>query len=246
MKVVNEMRGQEMGITHAVLLHGGFRGGQRGKRFATLHEVDTGKDGRPMISAGVVASRSSLELVMGDLSGRVTLEFIDERILALSANAVVWWRKPSSARVWFNTRESSKLKGRTGVVPQPGLVFAVTESGWFVWAVQGDQRPDPATALFQAPYMNVWSGGRICSGQAKLPTGIGPDVCSAYEESFWSSRFTHANIHTPKLLTAWKGGIEALWCSLLDGKHKSFPLQALVPLHMNVEQLLKRLSREEA
>lgn len=51
MKVVNEMRGQEMGITHAVLLHGASQGAQRGKRFATLHKVETKGDGRPMIAA---------------------------------------------------------------------------------------------------------------------------------------------------------------------------------------------------
>lgn len=245
MKVVNEMRGQEMGITHAVLLHGASQGAQRGKRFATLHKVETKGDGRPMIAAGVVATRSALEQVMGELSGRVTLELIDERVLAPSANAVVWWRKPTPARVWFNTRGNSKLKHRTGVVPQPGLVFAVTESGWFVWAVDGEQRPDKTTSLFQAPYMNVWSGGRICAGQAKLPKGIGPDVCGAYEEAFWSTRFTHANVHDGKLLTAWKGGVEALWTSLLDGKHDFFPAKALVPLNINVDKLLKRLSREE-
>lgn len=246
MRVVNEMRGQEMGITHAVLLHGAIRSSQRGKQFATLHEVAMGKDGKPVIGAGVVASKSSLESVMGELSGRSTLDFIDANVLALSANAIVWWRKPAPARVWFNTRGKSALRNRTGVVPHPGLVFAVTEAGWYVWAVQGAERPDRATQLFQAPYMNVWEGGKICSGQAKLPKGIGPEVCSGYESSFWSSRFTHANISIGKRLTAWEGGVESLWSGLLDGLHETFPESALVPIDLSLEKLLKKLTRGEA
>lgn len=181
---------------------------------------------------------------MADLTGRSSLEFFDSNILALSANAVVWWRKPAPARVWFNTRGDCVLKGRTGVTPQPGLVFAATESSWFVWAVKGSERPGKDTALFRAPYMNVWESGKICTGQAELPRGIGTQVCAGYEEAFWSSRFTHPNIHESNRLVTWPGGITKLWDELLKGDHAEFPQDSLVPFKTTIDLILGKIAKE--
>lgn len=241
MEVVNNMAGQKVQVTHAVLIHGtqsmyGMR------RFATLHGVDQSSQGRPVIGPGVVADRAALEGVMADLAGRTQLEFIDPCILALSSHAMVWWRKPEQARVWFNTKHDA-LAGRTGVTPQPGLVFAATDNEWMVWAVKGNERPTPDTMLFQAPYMNIWEQGGICTGQADVPKVIGPQSRAGFEAAFFNSRFTHPNIRDGKRLVKWRGGIEALWVSLLDGKHKEFPERCLVPLKMTVADVLKRVAK---
>jgi len=238
MEVVNNMGGQKAQVSHAVLIHGA-RSMYGVRRFATLHEVDVNSEGRPVIGAGVVADSAALEGVMGELAGRTQLEFIDPSILALSSSAMVWWRKPEQARVWFNTKGDA-LAGRTGVTPQPGLVFAATEREWMVWAVKGNERPTPDTPVFQAPFMNIWEGGAICAGQADVPKVIGPQSRAGFEAAFFNSRFTHPNIREGKKLVKWRGGIEALWVSLLDGKHEEFPQQCLVPLKLTVADVLKR------
>lgn len=246
MEVVNSMEREVYGIRGAILLHGKIRQSGLGRgdgSFATIHEVESQGDERPQILAGRVMSSSELEATLGALNPKKRMSFIPEALLASSSAGMVWWRRPSSARVWFNTRiKDDGLDGRTGVTPQPALVFAVCGGSWLVFAVKGGERPTQDTELFQAPYFNVYETGSICVGNAAIPKGATPDTIPGYESAFFDSRFTHANVWTKGKLVTWRGGPKALWESLLAGRHRSFPERALVPTDRTVGKLIEQIA----
>ena len=220
------------GVETAILVHANARApssSRTGCRFATIHSVSR-VDGRPEIRAGTVLGQVALRRLLRRLTPRSGLTFLDARILASSPDALVWWRPPAPARMWFNTVDGKYplLGQRTGMAPQPGLVFAATRQGFFVWAVKGEARPDAGTALCQAPYFNVSNDGRICVGNAPVPRGFDPSIMERFEASWWGSRFTHPNVHIKRELTLWRGGAERLWSAMLSGRYSAFPDRALV------------------
>jgi len=242
MRVINGMVRSGYAVSAAILVHtrSGLSSGNA-PGFATLHEVNT-KGDRPEILGGSVLGASTLEQMLVGLAPERGLTFIEDRMLASSSNALVWWRKPAPARMWFNTSEDDALGQSQGVAPQPGLVFAATGDGWSVWAVKGTERPGRETPMFQAPYYNVANTGAICVGNVTTPRGYGSEVASEYEAAFWGSRFTHSNVQIKRQLTRWRGGCSALWLSLLAGKHKAFPERALTPLKATLGDVIEQLA----
>src|ERR1035437_2468687 len=101
------------------------------------------------------------------------------------------------------------------MLPHPGLVFAACSKVWSVWAVKGDHRPRPDSMLYQAPYFNVWDGGRICQGNVEVPDGTTAEKIDAWNAAFFNSFFTHPNIH--KNLAKYRGGAYKFWKDMLAG-----------------------------
>lgn len=245
MHVVNSMESEKFAIKKAILVHasGGNSPYQpSGSAFATIHSVETVDGGRPQIMAGRVLSGSDLEATLGRLNPAKRMTFIPATLLAANGSAMVWWRPPAKARVWFNAGEGDPLGDRTGITPQPGLVFAVADGKWSVWAVKGNERPGPQSLLFNAPYYNVWEGGGICVGNAAPPKVVEASAIPDYEAAFFDSRFTHSNVRRKGVLTCWRGGIGALWMSLLAGRHRTFPERALVSSGKTVEQVIDEIA----
>jgi PRTRC genetic system protein B len=194
--------------------------------YASIHDVEIVKN-RPTLGAGVPITTQALGSMMEELkpTARLKLSFLSENVLASSDDALVWWVPPSSRSLFFKCEE---LGGKVvAEVPLPGLVFAVTESEWYVYAVKGNGRPTPSTPLFQSPFFNVWEGGRICTGNVSVPDRVSPDSIAQWEASFFKSWFTHSNVHAPARLVNYKGGEYAFWRDLLAGK-KKFPERVLV------------------
>lgn len=242
MHVVNGLKEDGYEVSKAILVHRSA-GGHAARGFATIHDVSSPARGRPELQAGTLLGTAQLEQVLVGLNKEHALRFIEPHILAHNSNALVWWRPPGKARIWFNTDAASKdgevLVGtRSGVTPHPGLVFAATAHGWYVWAVKGSDRPTPQTVLHQAPYMNVSDNGAICIGNASVPKGFHPSVAPGYEEAWWGSRFTHSNIQIKRRLTRWKGGVHALWIWMLSARRRTFPERALVPLKFTVADVI--------
>lgn len=244
MMVSNGLDAGKLAVTSAILLHGLNKPrpgqGDEGARVATLHSVTDGAGGRPVIGAGRVIDSSDLATVVRGLVGGRGLPFLSINVLATNSNTLVWWRPSAPARVWFNVKDDPRLGKRTATTPQPSLVFAARGSNFSVFAVKGTERPTPQTKLFQAPFMNVNEAGAICVGQANVPREVCPEALAGFEEAFFSSRFTHPNVHIASKLVKRKGGSHALWADLLDGKHRKFPEAVLVPLPYTLGDLLAK------
>lgn len=211
------------GMSHAVLLYS-ERGGQT--VFASVHDVSVSKEGVPTIDAGTPVSKTGLVKMMQTLvpEDYAPAELLGNHILAKGSDYLVWYCKPQKRQVWFKNDEIGQ--DVTANTHQPGLVFIIGKGEWYVFAVKGNKRPTSSTPLYVAPYLNVWAGGRICTGNIETPKGRLKFSTEAWEEAFFRSYFTHPNQHEKGALTKYRGGIFSLWRVLMKGR--AFPTESLV------------------
>jgi PRTRC genetic system protein B len=232
-----EIRSLSTGVVRlqeAVLI---YRGGQN-TALATVHDIGQ-IDGTPVILAGKpILPHAAIQLAR-DLSHNVWHGgFLPETVLYLDGDLLMWWVPPHRRHLAFHTPQVCKggKKERGAVVPHPGLVFAASSRMWSVWAVKGAKRPTPDTPLYQAPYFNVWEGGKICKGNVDIPDGATAEKIEAWHAAFFQSYFTHPNVSNK--LVKYEGGSVAFWRDMLDGKFLRFPQKVLVSLETTLQDVL--------
>lgn len=210
----------------------------------TRHDIVHGSQG-PEIGAGKALGRRALESIVAAITKKTARHgvrgWLDPRVLYFSPQMLAWWRPAAPATVFFHRAPGKKGKRKEGTTPQPSLVFAVTGSRWYVWAVAGSDRPTPETPLMQAPYFNVYDNGRICNGNVELPKALTPQTIAGYEAAFFDSRFTHPN--AARMTT---GDTSELWKQLLAGQHAGFPDGELLATDAVLGPTLEALSGEDA
>ena len=215
-----------------------------GQAYATVHGIESG--GKPLrLAAGRPATKEACADLARSLGAMAGLTgFTPSSLLYLGARTLIWWRPPAPARVFFSPPPpdtKDRPKG-SAVTPQPGLVFALAGTEWYVYALGSDARPGPATKLCRAPYYNVYENGHICTGNVRLPETLSPTSLDEYERAFFDSNFTHPNM--PRLVKGKSGA--AFWCEGLAGKWgKRFPVRALLPEKLTLDGLAKRLDQPE-
>lgn len=223
---------------HAILLYGDGSS----KSFASVHDVTEDEHGDLCVEAGVPASVKGLRTLFATLEPgkfeRPSLQGVE--ILSSGAEWLVWWFRPQARRVWFDARQIGQ---KCAIVPQPGLVFSVSPLGWQVFALATPSRPRSRTKLYQAPYYNVWSGGKICEGSAHVPKGDERKDPEAWEKAFFESRFTHPNVHEKDRLVKYRGGPVRFWQHMLSGKFEAFPKEVLVPTKLTLGDHLDAIGR---
>lgn len=239
MQFSSRMSEEAFVATEAIVLY--RRKGVSGRGFATVHDVEMENE-TPVIQAGRLLGTSDMASLMMKIMPSRRLSLLDNRLLALNEQDMVWWCPPSKQRMWFNTSGGDGLGVISGQAWQPGLVFCAGESGWRVFAVKGEEKPGADTVLHQAPHYNVNEEGLICRGTVEVPGGVGCGLMKAYEDAFFGSRFTHPNIHTQRKLTLARGGAGALWKRMLQGRVKGFPESTLVPKKLTVAGLISAIS----
>lgn len=208
--------------------------------YASVHSVAGDINGQPVIQPGVSVSKSALMEMFKTLTPE-ELErpaLIEDRILAKGKNYMAWYCKPQKRDIWFKCNEIGEGEVH-GTADHPGLVFMVMGGQWLVFAVKSKSRPTANTPLYVAPYLNVWAGGGICTGNIDLPKGQARFAPACWEESFYRTFFTHTNIHEQRGMTTYKGGPYALWRDLLKGK--PFPNDSLVPMKKTLGQVFDAL-----
>lgn len=232
-------QGASATLRGAILLYGA--GPQSGETFATVHDVAPIK-GRPEIMAGRLVNEADMVGLMQGLSKAGSshgVTWLDERLLAKGNDRMVWWNPPGHRAMFF---EKSKYNERTftggAVCPVPGLVWmAVRGVGLFVYAIKGGDRPCRDTALFQAPFFNVWGSGEICRGNVDLPAEEQTWSPDAWESVLFGSRFTHPNFTQKARLTR-KQDPATFWKRMVGTPAASFPEGQLVELPLTVADLL--------
>jgi PRTRC genetic system protein B len=207
---------------------------------ATTHRIEK-VDGEPVIGPGrLMTTRAALKL-SADLGKRGAYDgYIPENVLFLNGEAAVWWMPPSRRHISFSTPNHIKEMGaaeRGEIVPHPGLVFAAGQNLWRVWAVKGAKRPTPETPLFQAPYFNVDSQGRICQGSVTVPEVGTAAKIDAWNDAFFRSTFTHPNI-VGDLVNYGRNDEYTFWRHMLDGRFKRFPERVLIDRKFTLGNLL--------
>lgn len=115
----------------------------------------------------------------------------------------------------------------------PGMVFMGTKRAYAVFAVK--QKPKkPEAVLYHLPVPNVDDHGQICLGQAPFPTAGRSTIYQALKLFMEGSQFNHDN--SRQRCVSFPENTLALWDKL--EKHKTFPLDELVPARKQIKQLL--------
>jgi len=206
--------------------------------FASVHDVIISKEGAATIEAGTPVSKTGLVKMMQTLVPEdcAPAQLLGDHIIAKGSDHLAWYCKPQKRQVWFKNDELGQDVSAT--TDHPGLVFIIGKGHWYVFAVKGNERPTSGTPLFVSPYLNVWKGGHICTGNIETPKGAMKFSTEAWEEAFFRSYFTHPNQHEKGALTKYRGGIFALWRALMKGR--VFPAESLVSSGETLGQAFER------
>lgn len=212
-----------------------------GEVYATVHEIqnDPNSHGKKVIGPGIPASKASLASFGQAVSSATAYAgFVPERLLYTSANLLAWWTPAAIRTTWFADNDDLIGK-RSGPAAHPAMVFVATPGEWFVFALADSARPTPATKLMHSPHMNVWVGGRICTGNVALPPALGAEAIAAYEDAFFRSHFTHPNDQNA---VKHPGGMRGLWKAQLDKPDTQAMAAALKPTKESLAQAIERIS----
>ena len=208
-----------------------------GEAYVTLHRAKA-LNGRPTLGPGQPATHALLRGIAHACGAAAGLGgWIAPTLLFIAPGTIAWWRPPQPATLFFS-RQKNGGKDFSGTAPQPGLVFLVRETKWFVWALTGETRPTPTTALYHAPHFNVWADGRICVGNVDLPKQLTPEMATEYERAYFGSRFTHPN--HPHLCT---GDAYQLWRDLIAARGGPFPVARLVATGKTLQNAVTHITR---
>jgi len=238
----------------AVLVYGSEHNSRDESVYATVHGIEK-RGQKYSLAAGMPATKEACSQLARALGAASTITgFMPENLLYLGGRSIIWWRPPAPATVYFDTtrtvagdqtddKTAAALIGKkTGRTPQPGLVFAITTSSWYVFAVAGAARPTLESKLLRAPYFNVWTSGQICTGNVRLPESLSPAALQRFERAFFDSEFTHPNVRGKERLVNHPKGAYALWASLFQlPAGQPFPEAHLIPLKSNLQRLAKQL-----
>jgi PRTRC genetic system protein B len=208
---------------------------------ATVNDIDM-SSGKPVIKAGRLVTQSDLQTLAAGLAQSQALTapaWIDTTMLALGAGRMVWYSPPSKTALFFKKSglaQNLSFDGQ-GSAAIPGLVWMVLSHQLYVFAFTGKGRPTQETKLYQAPFFNVWSRGKVCAGSAGMPKGDDAGLAQKWMTAFFGSHFTHVNFTEKDRLVKGECPV-AFWQSMLAKPRKSFPERVLVELPLSVGDLV--------
>jgi PRTRC genetic system protein B len=242
--ISTELHGNTAALNSAILIYGKRSGYNNGVAFATVHDVDTGPTGRPMVAPGRLIAEADLAALYSGLNeaqgAQSGVQWLDSRVLASGAGRLIWWSPPGQRPLFFKQSESmTSTFTASAVCPVPGLVWMLRDTSLSVYAVAGSDRPTLTTALFQAPFFNVWATGEVCVGSATPPSKAAQHDPAAWEGMFFGSNFTHPNVNDRNRLVKAASAV-SFWRKMVQAKQpvERFPEDALVSLPLKVEDLL--------
>ena len=207
---------------------------------ATINDVDM-SSGSPVLKAGRLVTQSDLEALVKGLTQSETLAqpaWIDTTMLAMGAGRMIWFT-PECRRTMFFKKSSfaENTFDAQAQVPIPALIWVVMQGQLYVYAYKRSGRPTKDTALYQAPFFNVWSQGKVCTGNAAMPRGDAAAVTNNWVDAFFGSYFTHPNFAQKDRLVKGVCPIK-FWQAMTLKPLKFFPDGRLVDIGLSVSDLL--------
>ncbi|MXN90813.1 PRTRC system protein B [Flavobacterium sp. Sd200] len=146
--------------------------------------------------------------------------------------SVLWYTKAALRPMFF----VPKLGIPNGAVHVPALLWKASREGLALYALPSDKTPNENTALYYAPFFNIYKGGRVCMGtvdiQIKSCASLETFIL-AWEQYFFNSYFSHLlDSYNPV-----KGNCVGLWKSLVE-TGAAFPKSELIKNNMTLKNLL--------
>ena len=138
---------------------------------------------------------------------------------------VIMWYRPEMKRA-LNFSASLEIKDSTDV-HIPAVLFLLVNNTLYVFALMTSERPSNTTKLYNAPFFNTYTDGKVCLGSAnvgryKLATF--EKEANRFETGFFMAEQTHGTI------TSCKTPLKALWPKVIKS-NKPFPSKTELVQH---------------
>ena len=205
------------------------------RSFITWHRVMAQKQGPPVLGPAQPLTTAFVEDLAESLSGGATAEVLPENILAKTDRMIAWWTPRRVRRMFFENAEGKARQLNGKWFPQPALVWRVAQGDLKIRALCDNKRPNADTTLAVAPFWNLSEDGRVCLGSMRSPESASAGSIAGWEQGFYESAFTHANVGR---VTRHQGGHDALWAELA-GKRRPFPTDALIRLPQTLAEFIQ-------
>ena len=186
-----------------------------------------------------------MQEIFNSPDGNPSMEFLDNRILAVNNTAIVWSEPSRKAEIFFDCPEKNRMdlnalcKGRK--VWWPALLFKLTQDGFLrCRALASSHRPNPQTKLYIAPFTHISAGNGLVCAPRYLQFDSRISIIAnmkRYSEDFYRGIFGH---ETSGDLTTHPGGHDGLWREILKSPQtKRFPNQYLKDADETLQTFLK-------
>ena len=205
------------------------------RSFITWHAVTAQQQGPPLLGPAQPLTTAFVEDLAVSLSGGSIAEVLPENVLAKTDRMIAWWTPRRVRRMFFENVEGKAQQLNGKVFPQPPLVWSVKQGDLKIRALCENKRPNAKTTLAVAPFWNLSDDGRVCLGTMRSHEGVSVASIGAWEQGFYESAFTHANVGR---LTRHEGGHDALWGELA-GKRRLFPTDTLIRLPQTLAEFIQ-------
>lgn len=205
--------------------------------FVTMHDIRIGANNQPCFSAGRAVSREMLLRLAEDIAPAVSYDYLPPEVLAVGAGWVVWWSTAGVRNMYFDTSRGDPIGKQTIKRHLPALVFAVKDQRLFVFALKKSERPMPESALYFAPFYNLWGSGEVCQGSSRKPVNNGPQSIGEWEKIFFESAFSHPN-HDSQNLVRHPKGLAGFWEDMVNMRWKRFPNNCLSDSRITLGKLV--------
>jgi PRTRC genetic system protein B len=162
-------------------------------------------------------------------------------------NTVVMWYRPAM-KCNLNFSTALGMKGvdvaSNTVAEVPATLYVVKNNELFVFALMSDARPTAKTKLYQAPFFNIYTNGRVCLGSAK----VGNQKAKTFEleAERYERGFYMAEQNGGQSGNACKTPLVTLWPRLIKTKAK-FPSKEQLKQHKQyktVGELMTKLFKD--
>ena len=179
-------------LAAAILLYADER-----RVLARRHPIVEEEGQAPRLGPGTFVT-SSMVKEMLDLADQAPLTYLPEHVVAINRFAMAWFDPARSRTMYFRPTSDAAAAAFDGKpIPQPPLLFVARRHALDVFALADNVRPRLDTALYLAPFWNIFGGARggegvrVCVGSMVLPEAIEPAMTGAWADAFFASNFTH-------------------------------------------------------
>ena len=206
-----------------------------------VEAYDMDKNGCP-INAHPLSLKESTQLASAlDTSEELTRKFLKpsgllpKNVLHLNPEHdgyAIWYTPAQKVSLFFV--ESLAIPNAEAFVPP--LLWKASKNTLYIYAMVADKIINEQTALYHAPFFNLYNDGRVCMGTVKVDIKTDchlQDFMQSWEQYFFKSYFSHLIGNTSPV----KGNIIQLWQKLV-GSGKPFPIKSLIKNGLTLKKLL--------
>ena len=140
------------------------------------------------------ALSESIQSNQEDSSGFLsTVGLLSDRVLYVDRSRdgyAIWYTPKMKKHLIFK----SDLGISNGEAYLPPLLWKASKNVLSLWALENNDRPSLETRLYQAPFFNLYSDGRVCMGNVIINFSLNIDLdnfISQWEKLYFGSAFSH-------------------------------------------------------